>query len=150
MFERILMVCVGNICRSPLAAALWNRSAGEAGLVARAESAGLAAPEGAATHPIVLRLLAESGTPSPESSARPLSVELLNAADLILVMESWHAREIERRLPYLLGRVFTLGHWDGAEIQDPYNEPEAVFRSVYTQIERGVDAWIEKLNAERP
>lgn len=143
------MVCVGNICRSPLAAALWNRSAGESGLVARAESAGLAAPEGAAVHPIVLRLLAESGIPSPASRARPLNVELLDAADLILVMQTWHAREIERRLPYLRGRVFTLGHWDGTEIQDPYNEPEAVFRSVYTLIERGVDAWIAKLRVER-
>lgn len=146
MFERVLMVCVGNICRSPLGEALWNHHAGKLGRAAVAESAGLAAADGVAIHALVKRMLTEQGVDPPGRPSRLLSLELLRQADLVLAMENWQQREIQRLAPFARGRVYTLGHWQGFEIPDPYNEPEAVFRSTYQLIDRGVRDWLAKLD----
>jgi protein-tyrosine phosphatase len=146
MLERVLMVCVGNICRSPLGEALWNHHAAKLGRTAVAESAGLAAADGAAAHSLVKRMLTEHGVDLPGGPSRPLSLELLRQADLVLVMEHWQQRDIQRLAPFARGRVYTLGHWQGFEIPDPYNEPEAVFRSTYQLIDQGVRDWLAKLD----
>ncbi|MBP1152830.1 low molecular weight protein-tyrosine-phosphatase [Methylocaldum sp. RMAD-M] len=146
MDKRILIVCVGNICRSPMGEALWNHRRMEFEVSTSAVSAGLAATADRSIHPITRHLLLEKGIDVPEQRSRPLELAMLREADLVLVMETWHKAKVQRLAPFLRGRVYTLGHWQGYEIPDPYNASEAMFRSVFQLIDRGVCEWLRKLN----
>ena len=85
-FEHVLVVCVGNICRSPTAEFLLKRALPGK----RVESAGLGALVG---HDMeaTARLVAEAhGLACPQHKARQLTRELCREADVILVMEARH------------------------------------------------------------
>src|SRR6266542_2985353 len=97
MFENVLIVCVGNICRSPMAEGLLRaRFVGHRR--ARIESAGLAALEGRPADPIAVELLAERGIDISAHRARQLTPELLAAFERGLSL-------IERGLDEL-GQIF--------------------------------------------
>ena len=146
MTERVLMVCIGNICRSPLAEALWNHRIGVGkDFSKRAGSAGLYARFGDVIHPHSQELLNRHGVPLPEEGSTPWSAVDLRSWDLILVMEASHREEIEQRSPTMRGRVFTLGHWSSFSIPDPMGKSLQAFEEVYQAIDQGVDEWIKKL-----
>lgn len=146
MTDRVLMVCVGNICRSPIGEALWNHRLKESGMPAAAASAGLSARFGDAVHPVSAQLLREQGIIVATPGSRPLRTAMLREADLVLVMERWHKTSLERLAPFARGRIYTLGYWQGFEVPDPYGEPEAAFRSAFELIDQGVWEWLRRLN----
>lgn len=84
--KRVMFVCTGNTCRSPMAAALFNRYAREKGLDAAADSAGLAAMEGAPASAHAVAAMAEVGEDISSHAAKPVTRELLSAADRICCM----------------------------------------------------------------
>ena len=145
MAERVLMVCVANICRSPMAEALWNYHQAKLGLAPTASSAGISASFGDAIHPVTASLLAEQGIAVPSRGSRPLSTALLRESDLVLVMEGWHKSAIERMAPFARGKVYTLGHWQGFEVPDLVGESEAAFRAAFEPIDQGVSEWLRRL-----
>jgi protein-tyrosine phosphatase len=129
--------------------ALWNHRQMEFKASTSAISAGLAAATGHSVHPITRRLLLEKGIDVSDQRSRPLELAMLREADLVLVMETWHKAKIQRLAPFLRGRIYTLGHWQGCEIPDPYNASEAMFRSVFRLIDQGVCEWLRKLDSIR-
>ena len=144
MIGRVLFVCVGNICRSPTAEALWNNQRVAAGMDENAWSAGLGAQSGRPVHPEACRLLLNAGVDASEKRSMPLRTAMLRESELVLVMERWQKAELEQRAPFARGRIFCLGHWSQMEIPDPYGASEEVFRSVYDLIDRGVSEWFER------
>ncbi len=145
MRETILIVCVGNICRSPLGEALWNHRAAALGIESAARSAGLSARLGDPMHPTSLRLLQESGiNPEREHMARPLRPAMLKEAELVLVMENWQRTALEKSAPFSRGRIFTLGHWQNVEIPDPMGEADEAFRLAFQLIDQGVGEWLRR------
>lgn len=145
MDKRVLIVCAGNICRSPTAEALWNHWQAEIGEPVFATSAGFAATPGEAIHPISKRLLLERGIDIPDHRSRLLESAMLRDADLVLVMETWHKIRLQRFAAYARGRIYTLGHWQGYEVPDPYNGPEELFKHVFQLIDQGIQEWLQKL-----
>lgn len=145
MAEKILIVCVGNICRSPLGEALWNHRASALGINSTARSAGLSARFGDPMHPTSLRLLQESGiSPAREHMARPLREVMLKQAELVLVMEQWQREALEKSAPFSRGRIFTLGHWQKVEIPDPMGKPDEAFQLAFELIDQGVTEWLRR------
>jgi len=141
----VLVVCVGNICRSPLA----ERALAQAlpGLTVR--SAGLAAVVGAGADETALAVAAEAGVDLAGHVARQVTAEIAAGADLILVMEPAHRAEIARRYPQLSGRTLLFDHWTGARgIPDPYRKPETFHREVRDQILAAATAWTRRLGPE--
>lgn len=150
MYERILTICTGNICRSPLAEAMLRlqlRADGNDRTV-QVRSAGVRALVGrpvdetvlfvARDHPDLLREL-------EHHRAQQLNATLLWWADLILIMELDHARRVERMDASARTKIHLLGQWIGTPIADPYLRHEQDYRTAHGLIERSVLSWRDKI-----
>jgi protein-tyrosine phosphatase len=106
----ILVVCTGNVCRSPIAegflrATLGERFGADAPTVA---SAGTAGWEGSAAMPESVTAAAERGVDISSHVARRLRPELVRDADLVVAMADEHRRLVIGASPQAAGRTFTL------------------------------------------
>ena len=140
VFKKPLLVCVGNICRSPTAEILVRHALqGREGV--QVASAGLHALAGHAIDPMAAALLRERGHDPQAHRARQATASMLSAADLILVMERAHVAKVAREWPQVSGKTFLLGHWDSSEVPDPYRQGRIAFEHAYGLIEQGVARW---------
>lgn len=141
MFDSILVVCTGNICRSPVAAQLLSEKLGRPVF-----SAGIAALVGHDIAPTSRQVAEEHGLRCPLHTARKLDREMCSDADLILVMESRHKEYIIQLAPEVSGKTFLFGKWiDNSEIPDPYQKSRDVYRQVYRLIESATMSWVSRL-----
>ncbi|WP_343124671.1 low molecular weight protein-tyrosine-phosphatase [Rhodanobacter sp. C05] len=144
VFKRILIVCIGNICRSPTAEYLLRQH-----LVPRdiqLGSAGLGALVGSRMDAAALHLLAEHGIDGTAHRARQLTPAMLREADLVLGMEKGHVDAMTRLAPETSGKIFLLDKWLlGRDIPDPYRQQREAFDHVYGMIRQGVDSWLRYL-----
>ncbi|WP_347592668.1 hypothetical protein [Acrocarpospora sp. B8E8] len=107
---RVLFVCTGNICRSPIAecltrAALAAVSGVEVGSAGTRTVAGV--PISAGAREVLRRMGAEVG----EFVSRPLESEMVVEADLVLTATRRHRAEVVTRVPASVGRVFTIAEF---------------------------------------
>ena len=148
MFDRVIILCTGNICRSPMAWGLLRNAVQSRGLGMRVDSAGLAALSGEPPDPAAVRLLAERGIDIRSHIAKQASEKLLLAQSLILTMERAQREYVERTWPVLRGRVYRWGEWQGFDVPDPYGEDEAAFRDSLAAIDRGLTDWAKRMGLE--
>lgn len=148
--RRVLFVCTGNVCRSPMAEAIFNDLAEQKGLNIRAESAGVAALEG---RPMTLEAeaaLEEIGVQHEGvHRGRPVDGSTLDGADLVLTMGPWHVAEIRRSFGDVPREICTLPEYVGVpgeeEITDPYGRAMNVYRAIAHQIFGYVDLLMRRL-----
>lgn len=144
MFKNILVVCIGNICRSPTAENLLREALSDRGVVV--SSAGIGALVDKPIDPQAEEILRARGHQPHEHRARQLTREMLREADLVLVMERPHIEHIQRMAPEARGKVFLLGKWQGErEVPDPYRKDDAAFAAAYDYIGEGVAAWATRI-----
>ncbi|CPR13641.1 protein-tyrosine-phosphatase [Brenneria goodwinii] len=143
MFDSILVVCVGNICRSPtgerlLKQALSGKKIASAGLNALVDKpADATAAEVAAAHGLSLE----------GHSAQQLTSSLCRQYDLILVMEKGHIDAVGHVAPEVRGKTMLFGHWlNQQEIADPYRKSREAFEFVYSQLEQSAQKWVQALS----
>jgi protein-tyrosine phosphatase len=109
-------------------------------------SAGLGAMIGHSADPHAVELMSERGHDISAHRARQLVDTVSRRADLILVMEERHRKDLETRYPYTCGRVFRLGHFDSVDIADPFRHERSVFESSLKLIERAVEQWAQRIH----
>ena len=143
----VLVVCVGNICRSPMAEALLRKELEEKTNVSVA-SAGLGALAGHAASEHAIELMAERGLDISGHRARQLTPDLVAESDLILVMESGHRRALHDVEPAARGKIHRLCEWQDEDVPDPYRQPREAFESALALIDKGVAGWVERIGAE--
>ena len=144
MFRSVLVVCVGNICRSPLGERLLAREIEGADISIK--SAGIGALVGHPADPTTADVAQTHGVSLDGHVAQQFTADLGKAHDLILVMEPGHKREILRRAPELSGRVMLFDQWSGGTgIPDPYRQPRALHEDVYARVAAAATAWALKL-----
>ena len=114
----VLFVCTGNTCRSPMAAALFNKIATEKDLDVRIESAGIFAEEGAPASTEAIIVMKEYDIDLLGHHAQPINTELLENSDVILTMTAAHKMLLEQ---YAEGKVFTLSEY--ADLDDDIDDP---------------------------
>jgi len=138
MFDRVLVVCVGNICRSPMAEALLRARLGHRPRF-DVSSAGVSALVGRPADESAVTLMKERGIDISAHRARQLTPQLTAAADLILVMEAGHERAVYGIAPQARGKVHRIGKFGNFDVPDPYRLPRAAFQEALKLIERGID-----------
>ncbi|WP_300380657.1 low molecular weight protein-tyrosine-phosphatase [uncultured Alcanivorax sp.] len=142
MFERVLIVCDGNICRSPTVAALLR----ELKPGKTVSSAGLVGLVGNEMEPTARAVAEENGLECGPHTARKLDSELCRDSDLILVMESRQKERLSRVFPEASGKTFLLSHWNGGhDIPDPYKRGRDAFERIYPMMQEATKAWAAKL-----
>ncbi|UQS17285.1 low molecular weight protein-tyrosine-phosphatase [Pseudomonas sp. HS6] len=144
MFRKILVVCVGNICRSPTAELLLRNALSPSTITVT--SAGLSARVGESMERTARQVLEDRGQSAEGFKARQLTADIVNESDLILVMEKEHVKQVLKIASHARGKVFLLGKWQNErEIQDPYRQGQAAFIHAHALIEDAVGSWAQRL-----
>jgi protein-tyrosine phosphatase len=142
MINSILIVCIGNICRSPVAEAMFGERLRDKSI--KVSSAGLGALVGYSADPISQQLISNYGLDISHHRARQITKEIVLGCDLIITMTSDQRRQVEKRFPVTSGRVHRIGNWSGFDVVDPYKRPKAIFEQAFALIDQAVDDWCEK------
>jgi len=143
MIHRVLVVCIGNICRSPMAEGLLKRDLSKI----KISSAGLDAMVGYGADPIAVSIMAEQAVDIQSHRARSINDALVRQSDLILVMDNAQKEQILASYPYTRGKVYRLGETINQDIPDPFRQSPAVFQSSFSLIKQGCEAWVKRINS---
>ncbi len=151
--KRILVVCTGNVCRTPMAKALLQREVERAGLSDQVsiDSAGVYALVGGRASQGSVNAMAERDLDITDHQGKQLDFRLMDEADLILVMEEGQRRSIFMNWPNALRKTFLLTEMAGehADVEDPYRMPQEEYDKTAVIIEdlvqRGFPTMLQKL-----
>ncbi|MFY0195278.1 protein tyrosine phosphatase [Raoultella planticola] len=143
MFDSILVVCTGNICRSPIGERLLRKAFPNK----KIDSAGVGALVNHAADASAIRAAEKHGLSLEGHKGKQFTPALGGKYDLVLVMERSHLEQVSRIAPEVRGKTMLFGHWlDGKEIPDPYRKSEEAFDSVYQLIDLASQRWAAKLS----
>jgi protein-tyrosine phosphatase len=161
---RVMTVCTGNICRSPMAEVVLRSRLADAGLADRVEVTSTGISDEEHGNPIdhrAQRVLREHGYPVPRRAARQVAPTDLTAHDLVLAMTSLHAQALRRlaKTPDVARRVVLYRSFDPdapstddapehvLDIADPWYGGPADFEVCLEQVEAAADAIVDHVRA---
>jgi RpiB/LacA/LacB family sugar-phosphate isomerase len=141
--KTILFICTGNVCRSPMAEALFRHAMRGRGEF-RVFSAGIGALDGQPPTPHSVRAMRELGVDISTQRSRTLTTDLVRQADIILGMTHSHADTVALLYPPAAEKTFLLREFDETlepyekDISDPIGSAYEVYVDCRDQIEQGI------------
>lgn len=146
--QRVLVICHGNICRSPFAARLLASRAPRL----EVRSAGLEAIEGRPVEAAALRIAPAFGVDLAGHAAHRVAASDVDWSDLILGMEGHHRAAVRRAWPAGARKTHLLGDFLEAppyRIDDPWGRSDDAFRATFERIERAVERLASRIAGAR-
>lgn len=146
----VLMVCTGNICRSPMAEGILRRMLPERlKPVVSIGSAGTHGLHGNRADPFAVAAAASHGADISSHRARLLDAALVRSVDLILAMENIHLSSINSLLFWRCSSAHLLGEFaaqrENPEIEDPYGAPLIAYETCASEIVACMPAVIDHI-----
>lgn len=148
---KILMVCLGNICRSPLAEGILQHKADAAGLNWKVDSAGTGNYHiGMQPHQLSQKVAKKNGVDISYQKARQFVKEDMLAFDKIYVMDAGNYNDVKRmsrelwnadKTDLLLNELYP---GENRGVPDPWSENEEAYHIVFAMIDKACDAIIKK------
>jgi protein-tyrosine phosphatase len=135
--QNILVVCIGNICRSPMAEYFLKQEFPQL----HVESAGISGLIGHNADDKAILSMQRHSIDMQTHIAKKLNANLIKKSDLILVMSQNQQKHIEQTWPFSKGKTFRLGHWQGKNVPDPYQHEQAVFDDTCQLIQNCISDW---------
>jgi len=142
--KKILFVCTGNICRSPMAEHLLrDRLAKDSEW--EVASAGIMAGRGMTASDEAIEALGERGIDLSSHRSQPVDRELVDASAIVVVMTDSHLQQMDDMFPDFRGKFFMMKSFDSKtrDIGDPIGLSADVYRRVRGEIESSLPGLIE-------
>lgn len=142
--KKILFVCTGNTCRSPMAEGIFNDFANKNGIDAVAKSAGIFITERTVSTNAV-KVMAELGIDISSHIPTPITIGLIDESDVILTMTENHKNQLIA-CDVSSAKVFTLSQYVGenCDISDPYGGDEEIYRKTCEEIRSLIEEYEDK------
>lgn len=148
---KIVFVCTGNASRSAAAEVVLKKMIADSGIEGvEVSSCGTKVPEGLDREEVMCRIAAEHGY-DMGGQAVQMSEEILNSADVVVVMTQHHRDQVTRILTYdhwkRIVRFNDICFGESTDLPDPHFQTEHVYRTSFNRIESGCKKIIEHLKA---
>ncbi|MFA6807406.1 MAG: low molecular weight protein arginine phosphatase [Eubacteriales bacterium] len=145
---RVLFVCTGNTCRSPIAEGLAKLYFSNKIDVS---SAGIAACDGEVVNKHAVKVMFAKGVDIKNHRAKKISNKILVDIDYIVTMTKSQEVFLEDEYPNLEGKIICLGDWCGMgkDVSDPWGGSEEVYRQCAVEIEKMIKIIATKISEQQ-
>lgn len=141
---KILFVCTGNTCRSPMATAILKKKAPHLSV----QSAGVFASDNLPATKQAIQAMANKGI-QLEHKSQMVTESLIQWADLVLTMTKNHKEQLNNFFPEYTTKIYTLVEYTtdkgNQDIADPFGGDVALYEQTANEIETYIDLLIDKL-----
>ncbi|MGR3724424.1 arsenate reductase/protein-tyrosine-phosphatase family protein [Abyssibius alkaniclasticus] len=139
----ILVVCTGNICRSPIGERILAALCPDIDV----SSAGIGALVGKGIDADAALVAAQHGVKTTDHVARQITSDMLSSHELVLAMAPEHRRHIGEYFPQAFGKTMLFDKWEGDHgIEDPYRKSAEMHKLVFFEIRKAAESWRRRLS----
>ncbi|MGN0771916.1 MAG: hypothetical protein ACI4MI_04975 [Christensenellales bacterium] len=138
---KIVFVCSGNTCRSPLAQAIAQKYIEDNDIDVQVDSAGLACPYGQQMAEHSKKIIEELGIFFTHTS-QPITTKMVEQTDYFVTMERWQKNALT---PVCKDKVFCFADFCGDDVDDPYGGSLQVYRMTADKISKAIPVIVDTL-----